>query len=407
MIIEKHLRRGLIDLERFEVQLASVREMVLHIRDVLLPSLGQRWFYCYIVAFAYLVCVYSANGYPVASVLAQNQALDQGAEQSPIRVKVELVSTPVVVQNENGGLVHDLGPQDFHIFDNGVRQTLESFEIGGPPLAAAFVIETSSRVEALLPAIRRTGLLITQDIMGETGEAALIGYSNQVVKLLDFTDDHNAVEKTIANLQSDSSDAYLYDALSLAVDMLRNCPPSRRRVIVALAEAIDTGSEDELGAVVREAQIDGIAIYAIGLSTFEAEAHGPQQQAAAPRSTPPGTYGLPPIPGSMYTPTVEQLRSGNMDLGALGAHALAFADPPMASAAAATGGLYQSTFRGDSIERAIDRIAGELTAQYTLSYSPSTNQTKGDFHKIKVMVMDKGKLKVRSRPGYYVSQHQE
>jgi hypothetical protein len=96
-----------------------------------------------------------------------------------------------------------------------------------------------------------------------------------------------------------------------------------------------------------------------------------------------------------------------MDLGALGEHTLAFADPPIADAAAATGGLYQSTFEGDSIETAIDRIAGELTAQYTLSYRPSTNQTKGDFHEIKVKVLDKGKLRVRSRRGYYVSLRQQ
>jgi VWFA-related protein len=318
---------------------------------------------------------------------------------------VELVSTPVVVQNEKGELVYDLGPQDFRIFDNGVQQILETFEIGGGPLAAALVIEMSTRVEALLPAIRRTGLIIAQNIMGETGEAAVIGYNDQAVKLLDFTNDHSAVEETMANLQSDNSGAHLYDALSQAVGMLRNSSPSRHRVIITLAEAIDTGSKEDLSAVEREAQIDGIAIYGIGLSTFGAQAHGAQEQAAAPRATPPGTYGLPPIPGSMYTPTVEQLRSGNMDLGALGAHTLAFSDPPIATAAAVTGGLYQSTFASDSIERAIDRIAGELTAQYTLSYRPSTNQTKGDFHKIKVTV-GKGKLRVRSRPGYYIGPRQ-
>ncbi len=318
-----------------------------------------------------------------------------------------MVSTPIVVQNEKGELVYDLGPQDFRIFDNGVQQTLASFEIGGAPLAVALVIETSTRVEALLPAIHHTGLLITQDIMGETGEAALIGYSDQAVKLLDFTDDHRAVEESMANLQSDSSGAHLYDALSQAIGMLRNSPPSRRRVIITLAEAIDTGSQENLNAVVREAQIDGIAIYAVGLSTFQAGWHGPEKQASAPSAAPSGIFALPPIPGSVYTPGLQQLRSGNMDLGALGAHTLAFADPPIATAAAATAGLYQSTFESDSIERAIDRIAGELTAQYTLTYLPSTNQTKGDFHKIKVMVVNKGKLRVRSRPGYYVSLGQQ
>jgi VWFA-related protein len=364
------------------------------------------WLYCFIAGVVLFACLYSANENPNALVLARSQATQQGANQSPIRVKVELVSTPVVVQNQKGELIHDLGPRDFRIFDNGVEQTLESFEIGGTPLAAAFVIETSSRVEALLPAISRTGLVITQDIIGETGEAALIGYSDQVVKLHGFTNDHSAIEKTMANLQSESSDAHLYDALWQAVGMLQYTPQSRRRVIVTIAEDIDTGSKEDLSAIVREAQIDGIAIYAVSLSSFQAGWRGPEKQAAAPSVTPSGIFALPPIPGSMYTPGMEQLRRGNMDLGAFGEHTLTFSAPPMGDAAAATGGLYQSTFADDSIERAIDRIAGELTFQYTLSYRPNTNQTKGDFHKIKVVVVSKGKLRVRSRPGYYVSPSQ-
>jgi VWFA-related protein len=335
--------------------------------------------------------------------MTRSQAVQEGADQSSIRVNVELVSTPVVVQNQEGELVYDLGPENFRIFDNGVQQTLESFEIGGAPLSAAFVIEASSRVEALLPAIRRTGLLITQNIIGESGEAALIGYGDQVVRLLDFTQDHGTVEETITNLQSDTSGAHLYDALSQAVGILRHSSPSRRRVIITLAEDIDTGSKEDLTAVVREAEIEGITIYAIGLSTFEAGVRGPEKQAAAPAATPPGIFSLSPIPGSMYTPALEQLRRGNMDLGALGMHILTFSDPPVGQAAAKTGGFYQSTFTKISIEGAIDRVAGELNTQYTLNYRPTTSQTKGDFHKIKIILVNKGKpKKIRYRGGYYV-----
>jgi len=366
----------------------------------------KKWcLYCLIAAVVLFACLFSANEYAAGFAWVHGQ-VQQGSEQSPIRVKVELVSTPVVVQSEKGALVYDLGPQDFRIFDNGIQQTLESFEIGGVPLAAAFVIETSSRVEALLPAISRTGLLIAQNIIGETGDAAVIGYSDEVVKRLDFTNDHSAIEKAMDIVQSESSDAHLYDALWEAVAVLRDTPPSRRRAIITIADDIDTGSKVDLGAIVREAQIDGIMIYAVSLSTFQAGWRGREKQAAAPSSTPSGVFALPPIPGSMYTPGLEELRRGNMDLGALGGHALTFSAPPMRDVAAATGGLYQSTFADDSIERAIDRIGGELTAQYTISYRPNTDQTKGDFHKIKVVVLNKGKLKVRSRPGYYVNPRQ-
>jgi hypothetical protein len=50
---------------------------------------------------------------------------------------------------------------------------------------------------------------------------------------------------------------------------------------------------------------------------------------------------------------------------------------------------------------AIDQIAGELNAQYTLSYRRNRGDTPG-FHQIKVDVVGQQGLKARSRPGYYL-----
>jgi hypothetical protein len=173
-----------------------------------------------------------------------------------------------------------------------------------------------------------------------------------------------------------------------------------------VAEAVDTGSEEKLGAVLREAQLANITIYSIGLSTTAAEVRGPQKQNAPISATPPGTFGLPPIPGTPQTPTTEQQRQGNVDLLGLTVwvvqHATAVVhDHPLEVATIATGGLYQSTLRDSAIQAAIDTIGGELTAQYTLSYRP-TGTGAGDYHEIKVEVVNRRGLKVRSRPGYYL-----
>ena len=74
---------------------------------------------------------------------------------------------------------------------------------------------------------------------------------------------------------------------------------------------------------------------------------------------------------------------------------------PLELATIATGGLYQSTLRDTAIEPAIDAIGGELHAQYTLSYRP-TDTGAGDYHEIKVEVVNRRGVKVRSRPGYYL-----
>jgi VWFA-related protein len=353
---------------------------------------------------AALACPAAAQS-PAGPISARPGQTVQQTPQDSIRVKVNLVSTPVVVHDGKGALIFDLDKKDFRIFDNGVQQRVEDFEMGGAPISMAIVVETSSRIQVLLPAIRRTGILFTQTVLGEGGDATVIGYNDEVDKLLDFTSDEDAIEGAIKNLQQGTSGVKLYDALGEAVSALRNRPAGRRRVIVTLAEAVDSGSEDKLGKVLRDAQLANITIYSVGLSSTAAQVRGPQRQASAPAATPPGTIGLPPAPGTVQTPDTEAARSGNVDLLALAVWAVQHAtatirDHPLELATIATGGLYQSTVRDQSIEPAIDAIGGELHAQYTLMYRANEAGPSG-YHNIKVEV-DRGGAKVRSRPGYYV-----
>ena len=360
-----------------------------------------------LLGLALLVIAYPAAAQSPAGPQNPNPAQPvQDSPQGSIRVKVNLVSMPAVVHNAKGVMILDLDKKDFRIFDDGVEQKVEDFELGGAPISMAIVVETSSRIQALLPAIQRTGILFTQAVLGEDGDATVIGYNDEVDKLLDFTSDEDAIEGTIKKLQKGTTGAKLYDALAEAVADLRNRPADRRRVIVTLAEAVDTGSENKLGQVLRDAQQANIIVYSIGLSSTAAQARGPDKQASAPAANPPGTFGLPPAPGTIETPDSDAARSGDADLLALAVWAVQHTaapirDHPLEVATIATGGLYQTTVRDQSIEPAIDNIGGELHSQYTLTYRPVGVATSG-YHQIKVQVSRRG-LKVRSRPGYYVA----
>jgi VWFA-related protein len=271
------------------------------------------------------------------------------------------------------------------------------------PLSIALVIEKSARIDALLPLIRRTGVLLTHSVIGEAGEAAVFAYSDHVDQVLEFTQDHDLIERALEDLQSDYAEARLYDALGAAVHSLRSRPRFRRRVIIALCEAIDAGSKQKLSSVVKEAQVNDITIYSVGLSTLLAEIRGPQKHVAPLSVVPPGTQDLPPLPGIPDTPTVRGLRAGSADVGALFRHAWSAvsSQPSLAVAVAATGGLHQSTFQQGSIEQAIDRIGDELHSPYILSYLPTKTLKKG-FRQIKVAVIGQPNIfKVRARPGYY------
>ncbi len=257
-----------------------------------------------------------------------------------------------------------------------MEQKLEDFEMGGAPISLAIVVETSSRIQALLPAIRRTGILFTQTVLGEGGDAAVIGYNDEVDKLLDFTSDEDAIESTIKNLQQGTSGAKLYDALAEAVAALRDRPDSRRRVIITLAEAVDTGSEDKLGQVLRDAQqCQHHRFIRLGFPRRlrRRAARGNRPARRRPRRR--GPSACRPRPARFRLPTRKRPRGGNADLLALAVWAVQHAtapirEHPLELATIATGGLYQSTVRDQSIEPAIDAIGGELHAQYTLTYRP-------------------------------------
>jgi VWFA-related protein len=279
------------------------------------------------------------------------------------------------------------------------------------------LIETSSRIEALLPAIRKTGIVFTQTVMGPTGEAAVIGFNDSVDKLADFTSDADKIEKTVGSMRMGTSGTRLYDALSTGVEMLTSRPEAgaasneekgvagRRRVILALSEAVDTGSQTKLGEVLHQAQLANVTIYSVGLSTTSAELRTEPKQ-VAPQLSPPGTFPRPPLPGTPQTPTTEAQRDANIDILAAAIWAIqhihnAVTAPPLEVAATATGGAHISTFKDRSIETALDQIGGELHAQYSLSYTPAGTEPTG-YHEIKVEVARPG-LKVRARPGYYLS----
>jgi VWFA-related protein len=329
-------------------------------------------------------------------------------------VQVALVNTPVTVRDSRGEMVHNLEAREFQITDNGVAQQISHFDMGGDPISLVILIETSLRIEALLPQVRKTGILFTQTVMGPNGEAAVVGFNDSVDKLQDFTTNGDLIENTIAHLGEGTSGSKLYDAMAVGVEMLSGRPqampdkPGRRRVLMILSEATDAGSDAKLGEVLRNAQLANVTIYSVGLSTTRAELQAKPKD-TRPQLTPPGTFPLPPQPGTPQTPTSEANRYGNIDVLALAVWAVQHVhnqikDHALEVAAAATGGAHLSTFKDRSIEKAIDEIGGELHSQYTISYTPTGSDASG-YHEIRVNVVrnDAKNLKVRARPGYYLA----
>jgi VWFA-related protein len=334
---------------------------------------------------------------------------------APIKVRTVLVNTPVTVRNEKGDMVHDLEESDFRISDNGALQKITHFNLGGDPISLVVVVEMSSRIAPILPQIRKSGILISQTVTGPTGEGAVVGFDDRVNTLLDFTSSSDLMEKAMSGLPEGTPGAKLFDAMSKAVVLLSARPEvsetelGHRRVMLVIAEAHDSGSEEKLGEVLRQAQLANITIYTVGISSMKADLKRKPEHTGPTRATPEGTFGMPGPPGTIQTPTTDtNTQDQGGSLLALAVWAVSHAKDQVTAhqleiAAAATGGLHVSTWKDRTLEREIDEIGGELHAQYTLTYTPSGENTDG-YHEISVTVSKEKErgLKVRARPGYYL-----
>jgi VWFA-related protein len=294
-----------------------------------------------------------------------------------IRVRVNQVTTPVIVRDGSGEMVFDLKEPDFKVYDNGTEQKIDHFDVGGDPLSIVLIMEASSHIAPMFPTMKRAGIIFTETVMAQTSEAAVISYDSTVDLRATFTTDTDGVRDIIEHLPIGVDDSLLYDAMARAISMLSERPAVRRRIMLVVGEAQDSGSEAQLGEVLRQAQLANVTIYSIGLSTAMADL----------RAKPEHVNETP----DLLALAIWLVKTGK---NALTSNSLAIASK-------ATGGLHMNPVKDNSIEKGMDAIGGELHAQYTISYRPSGEDSEG-YHEIKVVV-DRSNVTLRARPGYYIA----
>ena len=183
-----------------------------------------------LLGLVFLMCVPSALAQvappgpltPVPGV--QPEQPPPGKQKPSIRVRVNEVTAPVAVLDRSGEMVFNLTQKDFRVFDNGAEQKIEHFDLGGDALSIVLAVETSSRIEPLLPAMRQTGIVFSQTVMARTAEAAVIGFDDTVDLLDKFTTDPDSVENKIEHLRMGTSGVLLYDAMARGVSLLAERP---------------------------------------------------------------------------------------------------------------------------------------------------------------------------------------
>jgi Ca-activated chloride channel family protein len=342
-----------------------------------------------VLVIAGLALSQTADQKPSAPVAEPAKPVSPQQPPSPIQVQVSEVIVPVTVTDEKGRFVSNLDAKDFRIFDEGKEQHIHFFtREQKQPVVVGFLVDMSNANRLHWKTYQDATIELVLNLLpGDDPRYSgyLITYGNEAEVAVDTTPD---AEKLVDKLRKikPGGGAALYDAIDLACrkrHVSAGEPYDPRRVLIIVGDGHDTASKKSLEEVLELSQRNLITIYGIGTTAFGFGSEGDKNLARLTEET-GGRVEYPlqglysGVSGYLSTPSDEGNYAYKVGTGGY--------------AAEISGGIFH----------AVANIAGEVTTQYILRYTPDINpKTEGKaFRNIRVAV-DLPNIKIRARKGYY------
>jgi VWFA-related protein len=319
-----------------------------------------------------------------------------------ITTTVEVVIAPTTVRAKSGDFVRDLQVQDFEVYDNDKLQKVTD-DLRDSPFSLVVAVQRSADMSFFLPKIQRVGSVLTDLVVGQDGEVAVIGFDHRVQTLQDFTNDGEKVSQAMKKLKTGSYSHAAIDAVMESVRMLKNRPRERRRIVLVISEKWDKGSQASLREALIDAEFANVSIYSLNVSTAAAQVTS-QPKPQRPPAVPTTAIHVPA--GAALTPTTidQNYYLGNwvpLFVDIFQSVENVFTDNTLEAFTRFTGGEGFAFHNERSLDKAIQDLNDDLHSQYLLTYAPN-NLHDGGFHQIRVVVKQPDLL-IRSRAGYWIA----
>jgi Ca-activated chloride channel family protein len=326
----------------------------------------------------------------VAAIVALSVAVPQldGQDVFSFRSGVELVNVTATVTDRAGRFVSDLRQSDFVVYEDDQPVEVTHFNADRVPVSLGIVLDTSGSMAGDKIANARTAIERFLDELDPEDEIFLIGFSNTVRLMQEWTMNHDAVNAALRRVHAIGGTA-MYDAVVEAVPIAQG-GRNRKKAVILISDGNDTNSlahAEDVRRVVRESEV---LVYAVGI-----DGDRPPARRIRPPSFPPVPIPFP-IPGRRRPgwPGWPQLPPTMGRAGGLGRlNVVALRDITDSS-----GGRTEIVRTARDLDGATAAIADELTKQYFLGYS-SPGHRDGRWHSIRVETRDPS-LRVRARRGY-------
>ncbi|HEX4007585.1 MAG TPA: VWA domain-containing protein [Acidobacteriaceae bacterium] len=324
-----------------------------------------------------------------------------------------LVVVPTMVTTKAGEPVFTLSASDFTVTDDGKPQKITVEDNGGQPLALVVVVETGGDGARQLGTESPLVSMLDTIAGGVPHQVAVVAFDSVPRLAQPFTPNLETAENTLRNLNPGDPGAAILDALTYAVNMLRNQPPEYRRAIFLVSETLDHGSHVPLEDALRAVSDSNTAIYTLSFSSTRADmktqsslfvqpntpgpAHGcmakdPDNPERTPGQTASQLYDclslLAPPLRAIKMATIAGMNSLHRDIPETVAHM--------------TGGEFYRFHDPHTMERDLVAISNHVPNRYLISFHPQSPHP--GLHTLAVRLRQYPKLEIRARANYWIDE---
>lgn len=260
------------------------------------------------------------------------------------------------VLDGSGKSIQDLTKDAFHVYEDGVPQTIASFRHEDLPVSLGILIDSSGSMYDKRPSVEKAALDLVK-LSNHEDEAFVVDFSWEAFIDQDFTSDINKLQQGLGYIKSSGGTA-MYDALVASADYLSKNAKHPKQVLLIVTDGEDNASSVSLEQSIRRIQdLDGPVIYCVGL-----------------------LFG--------QDTDKRESRHARRVLEAL---------------AEQTGGEAYFPRSINDVDEIASEVARDIRTQYTISYHSTKSPTLGGYRQVHVEAKAKsyGRLTVRTRSGYY------
>lgn len=324
------------------------------------------------------------------------------SEMGTIRLNTDLVTVDAIVTDRDGNRSSAaLKASDFTIYEDGVRQAINSFSATDAPFNLVLLLDTSGSASAEIELMRRAALRFLDELRPRD-RVAVIQFSKEVELLEDLTSDRAEIEEALRLLKPGTGTSF-YDSMKLAIGEVFKGVEGRKAV-VALTDGVDSFGYTTFEQILTEIESSNILTYFLELDTEGFTQAGMTRDCAdkshfkfSPKQFKKylTEYGT----GVVMSENQPHCLLSPLERRQVNQRLYASARRELREMADKTGGRVYPVKDLQQLEPAYSQIAAELRIYYSMSYYPTNEDHNGKWRTLRVKVNRPG-LVAKTRPGY-------